>query len=50
VKPNLALQTDRLTATAELDVQQMLDYCLEHSKIQVLKMRDLEKKSAIKSI
>ncbi len=30
-------------------IQQMRDYCLEVSKINVLKMRDLEKKSAIDS-
>jgi hypothetical protein len=27
----------------------MLDFCLEHSKIQILKMLDLQKKSAIDS-
>jgi len=32
-----------------LGVQQMLDCCLELSKFKVLKMLDLEKKSAIDS-
>jgi len=54
-KPNKIFERDLCYAAAshkplKIGVQQMLDFCLELSKFKVLKMLDLQNKSAIKSI
>jgi len=49
-QPNNMLQLTPKGRAAEQNVHQMLDCCLELSKIEALKMLDLQNKSAIKSI